>query len=46
MRDYSVQVQERAESGDSEARAWLEGFAKLGEKLKVRFQVLSAPQVA
>ena len=46
MRDYSVQVQERAESGDLEARAWLEGFAKLGEKLKVRFQVLSAPQVA
>ena len=45
MRDYSVQVQERAESGDLEARAWLEGFAKLGEKLKVRFQVLSAPQV-
>ena len=46
MRDYSVQVQERAESGDAEARAWLEGFAKLGEKLKVRFQVMSAPQVA
>ena len=42
MRDYAGQVRERAERGDSEAQAWLEGFAKLGEKLKVKFQVLSA----
>jgi hypothetical protein len=46
MRDYAVQVQERADHGDSEARAWLEGFAKLGDKLKVRFQVASTAGVA
>jgi hypothetical protein len=42
MRGYAVQVRERAEGGDSEAQAWLEGFARLGEELKVRFQVTSA----
>ncbi len=41
MRDYAGQVRERAERGDSEAQAWLEGFARLGEKLKVKFQVTS-----
>ncbi len=41
MRDYAGQVRERAERGDSEAQAWLEAFAKLGEKLKVKFQVTS-----
>ncbi len=46
MRDYAGQVQERAERGDADARAWLEGFAKLGEKLKVRFQVASTAGVA
>jgi len=42
MRDYAGKVVERAEKGDTSARAWLEGFAKLGEKLKVRFQVTAA----
>jgi alpha-amylase/alpha-mannosidase (GH57 family) len=42
MRNYAVEATERAERGDSEAQAWLEGFAALGEKLKVRFQVTSA----
>jgi len=46
MRDYAGQVQERAENGDPEARAWLEEFAKLGDKLKVRFQVASTAGVA
>ena len=39
MRDYAGKVRERAEGGDTEAQSWLEGFARLGEKLKVRFQV-------
>ena len=46
MRDYSVRRRSARRRGDLEARAWLEGFAKLGEKLKVRFQVMSAPQLA
>jgi hypothetical protein len=46
MRDYAGQVRERPEHGDLEAQAWLEGFAKLGEKLKVRFQVTSPAGVA
>jgi len=46
MRDYAGQVQERAEHGDVEAHAWLEGFARLGEKLKVRFQLKSAAEAA
>jgi hypothetical protein len=46
MRDYAGTVRERAEGGDAEAQAWLEGFAKLGEKLKVRFQVSTAAGVA
>ena len=46
MRDYAGQVQERAEHGDVEAQAWLEGFARLGEKLKVRFQLKSAAEAA
>ncbi len=39
MRDYARQVLDRAEHGDTEARSWLEGFSRLGEKLKVRVQV-------
>jgi len=39
MRNYAGQVQERAERGDSEARVWLEGFARLGEQLKVKVQI-------
>ncbi|MGH9538489.1 MAG: hypothetical protein ACRD3H_11220, partial [Terriglobales bacterium] len=46
MQDYAGQVSERAERGDTEARTWLEGFAKLGEKLKVRFQVSAAAGAA
>ncbi len=46
MRDYAGQVQERAEHGESEAQVWLEGFARLGEKLKVRFQVRSTAEAA
>jgi alpha-amylase/alpha-mannosidase (GH57 family) len=46
MRDYAGTVRERAEGGDAEAQAWLEGFAKLGEKLRVRFQVSTAAGVA
>jgi alpha-amylase/alpha-mannosidase (GH57 family) len=46
MRSYAPQVRERAENGDSESQAWLEGFAKLGEKLKVRFQLTSAAGTA
>jgi len=46
MRDYAGQVRERAEHGDSEAQTWLEGFARLGDKLKVRFQLTSAAGVA
>ena len=30
----------------SEAQAWLEGFVKLGEKLKVRLQLKSAAEAA
>jgi hypothetical protein len=41
MRNYAGQVQERAEHGDAEAQAWLQAFARLGEKLKVRFQATS-----
>ena len=42
MRDYAGAVRERAEHGDSEAQAWLEGFARLGEKLKVKVQINAA----
>ena len=46
MRDYAGRVRERAEHGDAEARAWMERFARLGEKLRVRFQVTSAAGAA
>ncbi len=46
MRDYAGTVGERAEAGDAQAQTWLAGFAKLGEKLKVRFQVSAAEGVA
>ena len=39
MREYAGTVSARAEHGDAEARAWLEGFVKLGEELKVRVQI-------
>jgi hypothetical protein len=42
MRNYAGQVRERAESGDVEAQAWLQAFARLGEKLRVRFQVVTS----
>jgi hypothetical protein len=46
MQSFAGQMQERAEHGDSEARAWLERFASLGEQLKVRFQVTTAAGAA
>ncbi len=39
MREDAGRVSERAEHGDAEARAWLDGFVKLGEELKVRVQI-------
>jgi alpha-amylase/alpha-mannosidase (GH57 family) len=42
MRSCAPQVRELAENGDPQAQAWLEGFAKLGDKLKVRFQITAA----
>ena len=46
MRDYAGKVQERAEQGDSEAQVWLQSFSRLGEKLKVKFQVTPIVAVA
>lgn len=46
MRNYAGQVQAQAERGDPEAQAWLEGFARLGEKLKVRVQITAAAGAA
>jgi alpha-amylase/alpha-mannosidase (GH57 family) len=46
MRNYAGQVQERAERGDAEAQVWLQAFARLGEKLKVRFQATSVAGAA
>ena len=31
-----------AEQGDADATTWLDGFVKLGEKLKVKVQINSA----
>ncbi len=45
MRGDAVQISERAEHGDLAARDWLERFAKLGDKLKVRFQLKVATGV-
>jgi hypothetical protein len=45
MRGDAVQISERAEHGDLAARNWLERFAKLGDKLKVRFQLKVATGV-
>jgi len=42
MRELASKVNERAEHGDAEARAWLDGFVKLGEKLKVKVQINTA----
>ena len=42
MREVAGEVRERAERGDAEAQAWLEGFVKLGEQLKVRVQINAA----
>ena len=46
MRNHAGQVQERAERGDAEAQVWLQAFARLGEKLKVRFQATSVTGAA
>jgi hypothetical protein len=42
MRELASGVSERAERGDAEARAWLDGFVKLGEALKVKVQIDAA----
>ena len=42
MRGIAGGVRERAERGDSEAQAWLDGFVKLGEALKVKVQINAA----
>src|SRR6185437_8694633 len=34
MRGIAGEIRERAERGDAEAQAWLDGFVKLGEELK------------
>jgi len=39
MREVAGQVRERAGRGEAEAQAWLDGFVKLGEQLKVRVQI-------
>ena len=46
MRGIAGEIRERAERGDSEAQAWLDGFVKLGEELKVRVQINAAAGVA
>jgi hypothetical protein len=42
MREVAGEVKERAEQGDADATTWLDGFVKLGEKLKVKVQINSA----
>ncbi|MGC2184544.1 MAG: DUF3536 domain-containing protein [Terriglobales bacterium] len=42
MRTTAGDVRERAEGGDAEAQAWLDGFVKLGEALKVKVQINAA----
>ncbi len=42
MQDYAGKVRERAENGDSGAQDWLESFTRLGEKLKIRVQLIPA----
>jgi alpha-amylase/alpha-mannosidase (GH57 family) len=39
MREVAGEVRERAERGEAEAQAWLDGFVKLGEQLKVKVQI-------
>ncbi len=46
MREARSRSSERAEHGDPAARDWLEQFAKLGDKLKVRFQLKAATGAA
>jgi alpha-amylase/alpha-mannosidase (GH57 family) len=46
MRGIAGEVRERAERGDAEAQAWLDGFVMLGEALKVRVQINAAVGVA
>jgi len=46
MRGIAGEIRERAERGDAEAQAWLDGFVKLGEELKVRVQINAAAGVA
>ena len=42
MLEVAGEVKERAERGDADAMAWLDGFVKLGEKLKVKVQINTA----
>jgi hypothetical protein len=42
MREVAGEVRERAERGDAEAQAWLDGFVRLGELLKVKVQINAA----
>jgi hypothetical protein len=42
MREVAGEVKERAERGDAHAQAWLDGFVKLGEQLKVKVQINAA----
>jgi len=46
MRTTAGDVRERAERGDAEAQAWLDGFVKLGDALKVKVQINAAVGVA
>ncbi len=46
MRGIAGEIRVRAERGDSEAQAWLDGFVKLGEALKVKVQINAAVGVA
>jgi len=39
MREVAGEARERAERGDVAAAAWLDGFVKLGEQLKVKVQI-------
>ena len=46
MRGIAGEVRERGERGDAEAQAWLDGFVKLGEELKVKVQIKAAVGMA
>ena len=46
MRGIAGEVRGRGERGDAEAQAWLDGFVKLGEELKVKVQIKAAVGMA